>query len=77
MVMQEKKQRISGVLKWARKVGSSLWLHLDECINEIKDNLANRHMMKEMKMVGNYRAEVFPSLCSTPKKNHFFLHLPL
>lgn len=41
-------------------------LLLDECIYEIKIYLTKKHMMKEMKKVGNHQTEVFPSLCTTP-----------
>lgn len=57
-------------------VGSYLCLLLlDECINEIKDYLAKRHMMKEMKKVGNHQTGVFPSLYTNPSKKSFQLHL--
>lgn len=46
------------------EVGPRLCLHLDECVDEIKDNLANKHMMKEMKTIESY-TEIFRSLCST------------
>ena len=51
-------------LSGQEEVGPSLHLHLLECIREIKHYLTNKHVGREVEKVGNYRTEVFPSLCS-------------
>lgn len=59
-------------LSGQEEVGPSLHLHLLECIREIKHYLTNKHVGREVEKVGNYRTEVFPSLCSTaPKKSSY------